>query len=108
MKKRSVHMLCPGKNSAKAHHMAYSVLPIVDRQTGQVQFKVQGHWHIRYVCDPQRLELLLARCARRPIFNPETSELVLGVATTGQAQGRSIAFSLAKFPSLEPVTKMGS
>ncbi|WP_334122767.1 hypothetical protein [Glutamicibacter sp.] len=88
--------------------MAYSVLPIVDRQTGQVQFKFQGQWLIRYVDDPGQLEHLLARCARRPLFNPDSSELVLGVATAGQSQGRSIAFSLAKFPSLRPLTKLGS
>lgn len=88
--------------------MAYSVLPIVDRRTGQVQFKVQGHWHICYVGDPIQLEQLLARCARRPVFDPETSELLLGVAAAGEPQGRNVAFSLAKFPTPHPLTKIGS
>ncbi len=88
--------------------MAYSVLPIIDRQTGQVQFKVQGQWHIRYVCDPARLELLIARSARRPIFELATSQLVLSIASSGQPEGQSIAFSLAKFPSLRPLSKLGS
>lgn len=88
--------------------MAYSVLPIVDRQTGQVQFTVHGQWHICYVSDPLRLEFLLARCARRPIFIPEACELRLSVAAAGRPQGRTVAFSLAKFPTLEPATKIGS
>lgn len=88
--------------------MAHSVLPIIDRQTGQVQFSVQGQWHIRYVQDPARLELLIARSAHRPIYESITSQLVLRVASRGLPDGQRIAFSLAKFPSLTPLTKLGS
>lgn len=88
--------------------MSFSVLPIIDRQTGQVQFKSQGQWHIRYVCDPANLERLITRSARRPMYDPATSQLILQVAATGEPTGRSIAFSLAKFPSLTPLTKIKS
>lgn len=88
--------------------MTYPILPIIDRQTGQVQFKAEGHWHIRYVADPLRLELLLARCARRPIFDPETSNLLLVVPAIADPAGKKFAFSLAKFPSNGALTKLGS
>ncbi|WP_159614072.1 hypothetical protein [Glutamicibacter sp. JC586] len=88
--------------------MAFSVLPIIDRQTGQVQFKAQDRWHVLYVCDPARLEQLITRSSSRPTFEPTTSQLVLHIASIGHPEGRSVAFSLAKFPSLTPLTKMNS
>lgn len=78
--------------------MAFSVLPIIDLQTGQVQFTVQGRWHTRYIADPAHLERLVSRSARRPVFDPRAGELVVFVAAAGQPDGRRCAFRLAKFP----------
>lgn len=88
--------------------MAYSILPIIDRQTGQVQFKVQGRWCTRYVAEPARLEQLIARCARRPDYEPEAGQLVLVIPSIGEPAGKRIAFSLAKFPGTSALAKMGS
>lgn len=87
--------------------MAYSVLPIIDLQTGQVQFKVQGRWYTRYVSHPEQLERLVTRAARRPVFDPAHSELIVFVAAAGLPQGRQQAFSLAKFPRHHRLTKLG-
>ncbi|PRB76569.1 hypothetical protein CQ012_06030 [Arthrobacter sp. MYb214] len=87
--------------------MAYPILPVIDRQTGQVQFKAEGRWRTRYVADPLRLERLIARCARRPTYDPATSELQLVLPVSGNPAGKRIAFSLAKFPSAGALTKLG-
>ncbi|WP_313812019.1 hypothetical protein [Glutamicibacter sp.] len=87
--------------------MAYSVLPIIDLQTGQVQFKVQGRWYTRYVDRPAQLERLVARAARRPVFDPANGELIVFIAAAGIPAGRQSAFSLAKFPTERTLAKLG-
>ncbi|PJJ42882.1 hypothetical protein ATK23_0039 [Glutamicibacter mysorens] len=88
--------------------MAIPILPIIDRQTGQVQFTAEGRWCTRYVAHPLQLERLIARCSRRPAFDPDTSELLLVVPAAGNPAGRRYAFSLAKFPSPGALAKVES
>ena len=86
--------------------MAFSVLPIIDLQTGQVQFTARGRWYTRYISDPVHLERLITRSSRRPVFDPEAGELVVFVASAGQPDGRSLAFRLAKFPGIISLAKL--
>ena len=86
--------------------MAFSVLPIIDLQTGQVQFTVQDRCYTRYISDPAHLERLITRSSRRPVFDPAAGELVVFVASAGQPDGRSLAFRLAKFPGIISLAKL--
>ncbi len=79
--------------------MAFSVLPIIDLQTGQVQFTVQGRWHTRYIADPAHLERLVSRSSRRPVFDPRAGELVVFVAAAGQPDGRRSLLGLPNSPA---------
>lgn len=87
--------------------MAYSVLPIIDLQTGQVQFRVQGRWYTRYVDYPQELARQVERSARRPVFTPASGQLLVFIAAAGHPAGRQLAFSLAKFPGRRSLAKLG-
>ncbi len=86
--------------------MAFSVLPIIDLQTGQVQLKVQGRWYTRYISDPAQLERLITRSAHRPVFDLDTGELIILVASAGLPAGKPVAFRLAKFPASLALAKV--
>ncbi|PQZ97372.1 hypothetical protein CQ010_11310 [Arthrobacter sp. MYb211] len=87
--------------------MALNVLPIIDLQTGQVQFPLRGVWVSYYVTDPHLLTRLLARTVGPPSFDSQREELSVFVAVRGQNAGTAHVFSLAKFPVLESLTKLG-
>ncbi|WP_404289324.1 hypothetical protein [Glutamicibacter arilaitensis] len=87
--------------------MALNVLPIIDLQTGHVQFPFHGIWVSYYVINPRFLARLLASSVGPPSFDSQRNELSVFVATRGQSAGTAHVFSLAKFPVLESLTKLG-
>ena len=87
--------------------MSVPVLPIVDLQTGQVQFRTGGNWQVRYVPEPRKLSALLGKCARHPEFDAEHDQLMLPLPARGR-RGIPTALSLAKFPCALPAVKIDS
>lgn len=83
-----------------------SVFPIIDVQTGQVQFRSRGSWATFYVVNPQQLLQALAHSARTVLFDPQTQDLLIFVASRGKLAGEPRAFSLAKFPQGASLTKL--
>lgn len=97
----------PGKSlSEVVRIMAFSVFPIIDRQTGQVQFRAEGRWHTSYVSRPAQLEALISRATRRPQYDPRTQELIVHIAAPHKPAGERFTFRLAKFPDLRVPTKL--
>lgn len=88
--------------------MAINVLPIIDLQTGQVQFPLHGDWVYYFVANPQQLAKVLTRTVRTPSFDPAREELSVYVAKNGYNYGVAQVFSLAKFPGLVSLTKLRS
>jgi hypothetical protein len=88
--------------------MSVNVLPIIDLQTGQVQFPLQGVWVSYFVTDPRRLAESLTRTVRTPSFDVSREELSVFIAYTGHNNGIARVFSLAKFPALTSLTKLNS
>ena len=74
------------------------VLPIVDLNTGRLQFRLHGQWVVYYTDRPRELLRVLARSTAPASFAPETNRLVLTVAGRRTSHGSRVAFSLAKFP----------
>lgn len=88
--------------------MAVNVLPIIDLQTGRLQFPLDGVWTSFFVADPRRLSQLLARTVRTPSFDVTREELWVYIAQRGQYRGVAQVFSLAKFPAASSLTKLSS
>lgn len=86
--------------------MPATVLPLVDTHRGLVQFSLQGRWQTYYTSEPLRLVKLLGRCAARPSFEQSTQTLLLSLPHRGSQAGRSLSFSLAKFPGQGPITRL--
>ena len=86
--------------------MLISVFPLLDLTTGQVQFTVDGNWHIFYTDQPQELQRALTRVVAKPQYDQCTHTLCVRNPVTGSSQGRLLVFSLAKFPAAEPLTKL--
>ncbi|GAA2970657.1 hypothetical protein ACX5K5_02815 [Glutamicibacter bergerei] len=88
--------------------MSINVLPIIDLQTGQVQFPLHGLWVSYFVTNPRRLAESLTRTVRTPSFDVSREELSVFIAVTGHNHGIPHVFSLAKFPAFTSLTKLNS
>lgn len=88
--------------------MSINVLPIIDLQTGHVQFPLHGVWVSYFVASPRRLAESLTRTVRTPSFDESREELSVFIADTGHNRGIPRVFSLAKFPALASLTKLNS
>lgn len=82
------------------------VLPILDLNTGQLQFSLSGQWVEFYTRQPEVLFRTLARSTTAPTFDPDTAELVLRTPAQHQPDGARVTFQLEKFLEPSLVTRL--
>lgn len=83
------------------------VLPIIDLNTGQVQFTMQGQWAEFYTDRPQELLRLLSRSTDTTYFTADSCELWIATGKQRVTNGERIAFSLAKFHEPSTLITLG-